>query len=103
MSKAPNSWKKYDKPYPMSVFSVGFFQKIIYVKDVKIGIDLVMFQPSPPQIPSWSYELHVQIPSSISKTGMTINTNNFAYQAKRLDWKKITADAELIVKSLTIK
>lgn len=101
--KVPKSWKKYDKPYPMSAFSVGFCQKIFELKGERIGFDLVIFQPVPPQIPMWSYELHIQIPSRVSVTGMTINTNNFAYQAKRLDWKKVEEDAMKIVKALTIK
>ena len=102
MNKPPNSWKHYAK-YPLDDFNAGFYQKTYAVRGDKVSAEFVSYPPAPPNMKEWSHELHMQIPSYLNATGMTINVKLFSYIGKRIDWKAVEKQVEVIIKALIKK
>lgn len=102
MSQPSNSWKHYEK-HVLYPYSSGFWQKVFSFDQEKIAMELVSYKPILPQVPSWSYELHIQIPENLSITKMTINISNFSYRGKDINWKEIEEQGLKIIKALVKK
>jgi len=96
--KEIKGWKKYEKN-PLDIGSDCFYQKIIYIGDEKIGINILEYTFNETGEGRKSWEVRIQIPEEFSISKKTMNVEIFSYS--KLDFNLVEKQAKKVINKLT--